>query len=279
VLDLLFFRPEGSQEPDASEIAERVGALRGVELGGAPGAAYRPGRWHDPATGASCHLDLGEPPLEEDTLHPPRGYAGWLPCGVALHLPLAGPHWFCVECLGLAEAILAAFPGWRALDTEDAVERDDVDPGPFAWSRPRVIADWERLRTAQLETMTTPRLARGASLMLWRYRRESAQGRERHPDHVWPTASAALERASGRARSVSVWADPSRGLALPPVELLLLPGAEPRVLDAERVAETCGAVPAGVAQARLVTPSLALAQLAGVAVTGFRALDDEDWAD
>jgi hypothetical protein len=285
VLTLLLFRPEGSPPIDSAEVAERLAAVSGVELTGRASDAYRPGGWRDADTGARCLIDLGEPPLETDSLHPPRAYADWAAAGVSVQIPLAGPHWFCVEALRVVEALLDAFPDWRALDTEDIIESEGAAPGPFPWDRPRVISDWERLRGIQLETLGgIPRMARRASVALWRYRRERARGRDRHAGYAWPEGSALLDRSTQTARSAALWLDPTKPLALPPVELLVVrSGESARVVSADQAATLAGGRPAAVAGASLIEPGAAverfLAEAAAQPATGYAALGDEDWAD
>jgi hypothetical protein len=202
-----------------------------------------------------------------------------------VQIPLAGPHWFCVEALRVVEALLAAFPEWRALDVEDVVEDEASRPGPFPWDRPRVIASWEKLRAIQLESLgTVPRMHRRASIALWRYRRERAQGRARHPGHAWPDGAALLETASGAARSAALWLDPTKPFALPPVELLVLrTGGEPRVVSADQAATLCGAGEPDPTGTRLVEPGAAvdrfIAEAQARPASEYRALGDEDWAD
>jgi hypothetical protein len=284
VLTILLFRPDTARPTGLDEIAEHLAAVPGVELSGVAEDRYRPGGWRDAATGARCLIDLGDAPLEEDTLHPPRAYAGWLPAGVSVQVPLAGPHWFCVEALRLVEALLADFPDWRALDVEDVVEGDGARPGPFAWDRPRAIANWERQRANQLETLgNVPRMHRRASIAHWRYRRERARGRERHPGHAWPDGAALLELASGTARSAALWLDPTKPFALPPVELLVLRAGQPRVVSADQAATLCGGGEADPSGTRLVEPGPAverfIAEAEAQPATAYRALGDEDWAD
>lgn len=274
-----FFHPADEPLLPDDDLDAILASIPGLELDGAPGDRYRGGRWSDAATGASLALDRGEPPLEEDRLHPPRAYQGWSPSGLVLHLPLAGPHWHCVEALAVAEAVLAACPSWRALDEEDAVEQEGGEAGPFPWNRPRVIASWERQRDAWAEGRPgLARMSRPLSIRLWRWRRERAEGQRRHPDAVWPEGLVLLDRATGDALPALVWADPGRDLALPPFPLLVHPGPAPALLAAgalHALTETdlglAGArrLPAGSID-RCGTPLLP---------ERFGALADHDWRD
>ncbi len=282
MLTLLFFRPEHDIEPSVAEIAAAASEIPGVAL--EPGDGYRPGRWRDPETRATCVIDIGEPPIERDSMHPPRAYAGWRQLPVTVLVPIAGPHWRCVEAMRPVEALLAAFPTWCALDTEDIQEDPDAPVGPAPWSRPRVIASWERLREARIEHLGTARMPRRASVAMWRYLRERPRGRERHPGHAWPDAVALLDVATGAARSAAAWTDVSKPLAVPPVDVLaVVAGSHRGVTSADQLATMCGAADAGIALARLVGPNDDVARFLSEyplsPIEGFKALDDEDWAD
>jgi hypothetical protein len=226
-------------------------------------------------------VDLGDPPLERDDQHPPRAYAGWLPDGLAIHLPLAGPHWHAVEACSLAEAVLAAHPRLRLIDLEDVVLAEGAPPGPFPWQRPRVIASWEAQRSNQVDTLHLPVLPRPQSVRLWRYRRERPAARAAHPEVHWPDALVMLEVDRHEPRTVCLWNPADGPLALPPVELVFL----------QRPAGGSGLVPASALRhgaAAVALPAGASAipveAAAGIAVQpvregGLRMLLDEDWRD
>jgi hypothetical protein len=285
MLTLLMFRAEGAREPARRELEEQLLAIPGLSLAGVPGDPYRSGSWLDPAgTRASCVIDLGEPALEEDHLHPPRGYAGWLPMPVSINIPLFGPHWFCVEAVRMVESLLQADSDWRALDCEDIQESPGHEAGPFRWDRLRVVASWERQRAVRNQTLTgVPVMQRGASVSLWRYRRERARAASSHPGVVFPEGVALQERDGGLARSAALWLDRTTALAIPPVELLVLPGTLTRVVSAQQAADALGAGSAGMAGARILgaprDAESALERLPGRPVAEFAALDDHDWAD
>jgi hypothetical protein len=283
VVGLLFYEAIGEgAELTRHDLDEVLESLPGVELDDVPGAAYRAGRWRDPETGASCLIDRGHPPIEEDHLHPARGYDGWREVGLGINVPLAGPHWLCVEALQWIEGLLARLPTLRALDTEDT--RQDQGEGPGAWNRPRLLANWERLHQVQALGRTDLwRMARLPSVCLWRYRRERAQARIRFPDLHWPDALVLLDQVDRCARSAVLWRDPAQPLALPPVELVVVPrdGAT-GVMPAERLSALGGA-PLALAQAQQLVPGSALSELFRSAelwpATRFRALGDHDWSD
>ena len=104
---------------DRADLDDYLAALTTIELSGSTGDAYRSGRWRNNDTGATCHFDLGTVPVEEDHLHPPTAYDGWRDIGLTIHVPLAGPHWLCVETLQWVESLLLQFPHLKPLDTED----------------------------------------------------------------------------------------------------------------------------------------------------------------
>jgi hypothetical protein len=282
---LQLFRPADAHAPSLDELVALVSALPGVEIEGRPGDAHRLARWRDADTGAAGLLQVGEPPLELDTMHPPRAYRGWAPLALSLHVPLSGPHWFCVEALRVCESLLAADPVWRALDEEDIPPSPSGDAGPVPWSRPRAIASWERLRAAQIETSAAvPRMRRSASVAMWRYRREAPTGGRLHPGFHWPPVSA-MRDASGAARSACVWMEPGRPLALPPVELVLIAGGAPRLIAYDDLAialgEAGGLSEAGIAGAALVgaCPDAERLSQAARPAAGMVALDDDSWCD
>jgi hypothetical protein len=282
MLTLLFYVPLADGPPLDRHTLEEALELPGVELDGARGDAYRPGRWRDAATGATAVIDLGTPPLEEDHLHPPRAYDGWRPAELTMQIPVTGPHWLAVECLQFAEAVLARLPDLRALDTEDI--RQDHGEGPGPWSRPRALASWERQHQQhQLGRTDQRRMARLASVCLWRYRRERSAGLLRYPELAWPEALVLLDQELGVPRTAALWQDPGRALALPPVELLVVQRAGGAgVLPAEQLA-ALGAEPLPVAQAARIPVGEGPRGLASGApllpVARFRALADHDWSD
>lgn len=282
MLTLLFFAPVDDGPVLERHALEEALELPGVELDGPPGAPYRPGRWRDAATGAIAILDLGTPPLEEDHLHPPRAYAGWRPLELTVQIPITGPHWLAVECLQFVEALLARLPEVRALDTEDIRQEHAEGPGP--WIRPRLLASWERQHQQhQAGRSDQRRMARLASVCLWRYRRERGEGLRRFPDLAWPEALVLLDQEQGAPRTAVLWQDPRRDLALPPVELLVVQrdGAA-GVLPAEQLAALGGeALPLAQAARVLATGSTrALAAEAPLLPAArFRALADHDWSD
>jgi hypothetical protein len=284
VQTFLFYEAEDQPPTQLGDIEDALHRIPGVAFAAPRGAPYRPGEWHDAATGASCRFDLGDPQLESDEAEKPVNYAGWRPLPVSVQVPLSGPHWFAVEALRVVEGLLHALPETRALDTEDTRVEPDADSGPFPWSRLRALASWERLHHNQSEGRDDlPRLDRGASLALWRYRRERGLGRERRPDLVWPEAHVLLD--VDHAVSAALWADPAQPLALPPVELVVVQrGDGTGVLPADELRTAAGGgMPLELAQAVALAPGPRLSDLHGRArllpAVRFRALLDGDWSD
>ncbi len=285
MLTLLFYESALADGPATAreDIEDALLALPGVELAGAARAAYRAGRWRDLATGASCTIDLGAPPLDQDTLHPPRAYDGWRAVELTVGIPLSGPHWLCVEALQFVEGLLARLPELQVLDSEDSERGVGVGPGP--WNRPRLLASWERQHAVQQSGRSEVwRMNRLSSVCLWRYRRERARGQAAHPQLHWPEAFALLDRDGAAVRSAAFWNDEGRSWALPPVELLIISqGGRSGVLVAAELATVAGAEALPLASAALVAPS---PQVSGVFLEGallptarFRALGDLDWSD
>jgi len=259
----LFVR-EGGEVPDLSEMAGTLVAL-GCWL--RADGDYRPGTWHDAATGARAVIDLGVPPLEEDVQHPPRAYVDWTPLHLAVQVPLVCPHWMAVEAFQFLERLLATMPGAHALDTEDIQETPEAEPGPFAWSRPRALASWERLHAVQIASRTDlAHMGRGDSLRLWRWRRER--------EAAWPPAAVLRDRAAAEAHAVCVWADPTTPCALPAIGLVLVQSEQPRLL---RRGDLPAGLPLAHAGAALVPPPPLWP--AGLPLERFAACDDELWID
>jgi hypothetical protein len=267
-----FFTRDGDEAPTLDEIAS-VLLDAGTRLEGGDG--YIPGHWRDAATGARAVIDLGEAPIEVDVMHPPRSYLGWTPLHLVVQLPLVGPHWLAVEGYQLIERLLAGLPpGVKALDCEDIQEHKDAESGPFAWSRPRALASWERQHAVQIESRTDlARMGRGDSLRLWRWRRERAAGATSHPAALWPEATVLRDRATAEAHAVFLWSDPGRACALPGNGLVLLPLDKPRLIRRE---DLPAGEPLDKAGAALVQP---MAWPAGLPIDRFSACDDEDWID
>jgi hypothetical protein len=270
-----FYLPEGHIAPDAADLADLVLAVPGVTLEG--GDDYRPGAWREVATGARAVLDVGEPPIESDHMHPPRQYLGWSALPLVVQLPLVGPHWQAVEGFQFIEAILARLAkATRVLDCEDIQETPEAEPGPFAWSRPRVLASWERQHAVQVETRTDlARMHRGDSLRLWRWRRERAAASAAHPTLLWPEARVLRDRAALTAFPTAVWSDPGRSAALPGAGLVLamLPGG-PRLVRRGDLppGEALPAAGASRVEAPARWPD-------GLPAERFAACLDEDWVD
>ena len=280
MFDVLLFRPAGDPPTALADLAATL-QRAGVILDGAHGDTYRPGRWRHAATGARALVDLGEPPLERDDQHPPRAYAGWMPDGLAIHLPLAGPHWHAVEACALAEAVLAAHPRLRLLDLEDVISAEGAPPGPFPWQRPRVIASWEAQRSNQVDTLHLPVLARPQSVRIWRYRRERPAARLAHLDLHWPDALVMLDRVTHEPRTVCVWNPADGPLALPPVDLVFVQGGPGGGTIVAAPALRAGAATEALPAGAVAIPATAAAALepGPQAPAALHMLLDEDWRD
>ncbi len=281
MLNILFFERAELPPTTATELEDLLGALPDIVWEAPAGAAYRPGRWRDPATGATALWDLGQPPLEDDD-EPARTYSGWRSLPLTLSIPLAGPHWQAVTALAQVDRLLRAAPHLMPLDAEDTVADESAEPGPYPWDRPRVIASWERLRSGQVDGRSLPRLDRSASVALWRYRVDRAAARSAHRGYHWPDALVLLDRVDAVARTACLWTDAEEPFALPPVDLVVVrpatgagavPADELRLLAPQ-------ALPGGT---RLVEPTPAVQGFFHGArplpVERFTALGDEDWID
>jgi hypothetical protein len=285
VLNILFFESADGPRTDIGDIEHALATTPHLDLLGKPGEAYRPGEWRDPNTGAYCLVDLGESPVEHDSMHPSTSYPGWYEAPLSVHIPLAAPHWYCVEALRVVEGITAKLPQLRALDSEDTTKDEASEPGPFDWNRLRVLANWERLHLAQSASRQDLfRLERPASLAMWRYRRERARGLEQHPQLTWPEALVLLDLETGIARSAALWQEAGHALAVPPVELLVIPrSSDPGVLPCDELLTAGAGKPLSVAQAVEVQPSERVRNLSEKAKlmpkSRFRALNEGDWSD
>lgn len=287
MLTLLFFEEDQGPPTAYDDLEHEVASLPDVALDGARGAEYRPGRWRDAATGASFLIDLGTVPIEPDTLHPPTSYPGWRSIPLAVHIPLATPHWHCVEALKTIEALLKRLPQLRAMDSEDNRLDEQSEPGPFEWDRLRVLANWERLHQTQCASQQGLfRMDRVASVALWRYRSERPRGAQKHPDLVWPEALVLLDSSGdSRARSAAAWLDPTRALALPPVEFLVIQrnGEAGAVPSDELLTAAGGGVAIDLGQATRIEAGTRVQDFFHRAkllpVGRFKFLGDSEWAD
>ena len=281
MLSILFYEHEAEQPTSLTALEDALARIPGLTWSAPAGSAYRPGQWRDPATGARAAWDLGIPPLLQEDAgadDPPRSYSGWRAVPLALSVPLAGPHWQAVTALAQVDRLLQAAPHLMPLDSEDTVEGENAEPGPFPWDRPRAIASWEKQRADRSVGLALPRLGRAASVALWRYRVERAAGRAAFPEHHWPEGLALHDLATGEVRTACLWGDPGEPLALPPVDVVVVrggavPADELRLLAGDNA-------PGG---ARLITPSAAVGAFHAGAkplpASRFRGLGDEDWVD
>jgi hypothetical protein len=283
VLTILFYEREAEFPTTRTALDDALTALPGITWEAPADSSYRPGRWRDTATGARALWDVGMPPLEEDD-QPARTYSGWRAVPLALNVPLVGPHWQAVTALAQVDRLLQAAPHLVPLNTEDTVADSDAEPGPYPWDRPRVIANWEKQCADRQVGLQVPRLARGASVALWRYRALRADGRIQHPEHHWPEGLVLLDREAEApaVRSACLWSDPTEPFALPPVDLVVLRrGTETGVIPADelRLLTTAPAL----AGARLLEPSAAVNAFHAGAKTQpigrFLGLGDEEWGD
>ncbi len=283
MLTILFYESDQQALTSVAELGEYLETIPGLVFEARAGSAYRPARWRDAATGARAVWDLGQPALKaaefesgaDDKI---RTYSGWRQLPLALHIPLAGPHWHAVVALALVDRLRQLAPQLMALDTEDDRLDAESDAGPYAWDRPRVIANWEALRAVQVADLALPRLERRASVALWRYRVERSAGRSAYPAYHWPEALALLDQSTGTVRTACLWSASDEAFALPPVDLVVMRGG---VVPADELRLLAGAMGHGGAQ--LIDPTTAVtAFYAGarpLPAERFKALGDEDWQD
>jgi hypothetical protein len=282
MFSLLFYEAESEPPTALADLGELLDDLPGITWEAPPGAAYRPARWRDPATGARATWDVGQPPLHAEPGaggdEPPRTYSGWRHVPLACSIPLVGPHWLAVTVLAQVAKLLTAAPHLVPLDLEDTRKDGESDAGPFPFDRPRAIASWEHQREDAITGLNLPRLDRRASLALWRYRVERTIARAAHPTHHWPEGLALLDRETQTVRTACLWTDPEEPFVLPPVELIVVRG---EVVPADELRLLTSAdAPGG---ARLLDPAPAVTAFYRGAKTlptaRFQGLGDEDWID
>jgi hypothetical protein len=166
-----------------------------------------------------------------------------------------------------------------ALDVEDTRADDDAEAGPYAWSRPRRIAQWEAQRAAL--GLELPVLSRGSSLRLWRWRRERAAAAATHGERAWPEITVLHDRADRAAVTACLLPD-AVSIALPPVQWVVIRrGADVGCLPWATIAPLAGeSLPAGgLALERGAVLDEVLRRAPLEPVTRFQALLDEDWQD
>lgn len=283
MLTILFYESDQIPATRTEELAEALEMIPGLIFEARSGAAYRPARWRDAITGARALWDLGQPTLKAAEDQPGaddkvRTYSGWRQVPLTLQVPYSGPHWHAVTALAQVDRLLKAAPHLTPLDTEDDRRDADSDAGPYPWDRPRVIANWDSLRSVQIAGVAVPHLDRRASVALWRYRVERATGRLAHPDYHWPEALTLLDHSTTQVRTACLWSASDEAFALPPVELVVLRGG---VVPADELRLLAGATVHG--GARLIGQSHASLTFYNgaklLAAERFTALGDEDWAD
>lgn len=283
MLTILFYESDQHPATTIEELAEALETIPGLTFEARQGSAYRPARWRDAATGARALWDLGQPTLKAAENEPGaddkvRTYSGWRQVPLALHVPFAGPHWHAVTALAQVDRFLKAVPHLTPLDTEDDRRDGESDAGPYPWDRPRVIANWDALRTVQIADLAVPHLDRRASVALWRYRVERAAGRVAHQDYHWPEALTLLDRSTNEVRTACLWSANDDVFALPPVDVVVIRGG---VVPADELRLLAGATVHGGARLIERTPAI-LNFYTGAKVLPaerFTALGDEDWAD
>lgn len=283
-LTLLFFQSATVDDPLArQELTELLELLPGLEWEAAADAPYRPFRFHDPDTGAGGSGDLGRAPLEHDPMERPHAHDGWTFLDLAVHLPLCVPHWHCVEAARYLQGLLDEMPSLGVLDPEAQRRDEQGDPvGPGPLRRDRLLASWEVLHQAQVADLRgLPRMARLASISLWRYRRERADGVRELPEVAWPQG---LVLGHGeQAQSAAIWPE-AMAWALPPVEWLVVPRGEGAgLLPAAMLRDQIPLRPMEYGGADLVREDAALrrwrATVPLTAITSYHALADGDWID
>ena len=211
----LFYTQQDQRAYVASDIVEGLESFDGFVWQGEWQNRYRNGTWTDPATGAMCHIDVGELEFDSDEVKAEKTYEGWTRNPLSVQIPLSVPHWHCVECLRFIEEYCQTLPGLFVLDTED-VGDEERDPGPRTIHRLESLAEWEQLHTAQTaEREDCYRMSRVSSVAMWRYRRATYE-----LDEEWPMALVLLDKDI--ARSAVVWDEPEDYLIVPPVELAVL---------------------------------------------------------
>jgi len=283
MLTILFYESDQIPATTIDELAEILETIPGLTFEARPGAPYRPARWRDAATGARALWDLGQPTLKAHEDQPGaddkiRTYSGWRQVPLVLQVPLAGPHWHAVMALAQVDRVLKAAVQLMPLEREDDRRDAESDAGPYAWDRPRVIANWDTLRAVQVADLSLPHLDRRVSVALWRYRVERAAGRKAHPDYHWPEALTLLDQATNQVRTACLWSASDEAFALPPVDVVVIRGG---VVPADELRLLAGATVHGGAQ--LITNSPAVINFYTGAkllpAERFTALGDEDWAD
>ena len=212
-----------------------------------------PFTWTDPATGASCQGDLGDPPLISDQPSPStkhdeeKTYEGYVRLPLSLHIPVPVPHWHVMEVANLVDQLTQQLPNLLILNTEFTGEHTEDDMGgsdtsaPGQLDRAVLLTTWEDLSYSQRSPSSQPRqLDRHSSLALWRYRREAyaAQSSDSNDQGLhWPTMN--VLQGPRHAVSLATWpAEVSDSdVVLPPADLILVMTPEPRLLTYQTISD------------------------------------------
>lgn len=290
MLSVLLYQAMDCPPPSSSLCRERLQA-HGAQLTQVD-ANYACGNWEHPS-GARVDIDLGRAPLQPEhpgggTVHDdphaqPKEYPGWQFLELSIHIPLLGPHWYVVEIGTWLEALAMAYQDWAFLISEDVGIEGEGGYGPGALDRLRLLQCWEHCHIEQCASLTIPRMPRGKSLALWRYRRESDEGAKCYPQLHWPQAL--VIGRQDRAFSTLLWEDAQRPFACPQVDYLVLPRdqgygllpADELLIAARNPAQLDYGAAVAIEPSPDITGLFAHSRLCDH--RDFRALDTHEWSD
>jgi hypothetical protein len=232
----------------------------------------------DPVLGGRLIIDMGRFELEQvgggsQACRPEKAYEGWNRLAVSAHLPLSTPRWRALAALELLRPLLGRHPDIGILDSEDTITNEGVE-GPGAFDPIRILRSWEKLAGAFYQYRGAAVLGSQQSEALRTYLSVRPEGKKSHPELCW--GEPAVLSRDGAVRIAVLWSQPQLPLALPAVDVVVVPRSD-------------GASLFEVSALRALTDDLKLPgncqrlSPKGVApggpLTGWRLLVDGEWTD
>lgn len=232
----------------------------------------------DPILGGRLIVDMGKLDLEQvgggsQASRPEKVYEGWTRLAVSAHLPLSTPRWRALAALELLRPLVRRHPSIGILDSEDTITADGVE-GPGVFDPARILVSWEKLAGAFFQYRGAAVVSARQSEVLRSYLSAKAQGRKTHPELCW--GEPAILSRDGAIKVAILWNQPSQALALPEVDVVVVPRHDGASLfDACTLLSQSSAADV-LGNCRHLAPQV---PQRGGPLTGWRLLVDGEWTD
>lgn len=232
----------------------------------------------DPVLGGRLIIDMGKPDLEQvgggsQASRPEKAYEGWTRLAVSAHLPLSTPRWRALAALELLRPLLNRHPHIGILDSEDTITAEGIE-GPGIFDPTRILLSWEKLAGAFFQYRGAALVSARQSEALQSYLAAKAEGKITHPDLCW--GEPAVLSRDGAVKIAILWSHPSQTLALPEVDVVVVPRPDgASLLDASTLLSQSSTadLPGNCRRLAPQAPRL------GGPLTGWRLLVDGEWTD